>query len=276
MITGINKKNLMHNKNLLYKNGTLHYRILGQGNPVVLLHGFGEDSSVWDELAAVLSKNYLLIIPDIAGTGSSSLLSGENIGMEDYADSIYAILQKENIEKCTMIGHSMGGYITLAFAEKYPQMLHAFGLFHSSAYADDETKKETRKKAIEFINQNGSAAFLKTSTPGLFMDAQKNKEDINRLIEKGASFKPEALVQYYGAMIARPDHTHVLKTFSGPVLFILGTHDKAVLLEHGLEQSHLPATAHIHILRHSAHMGMLEEKEKSLFVFTDFLQGIYV
>jgi pimeloyl-ACP methyl ester carboxylesterase len=266
----------MQKKHLVYNNTRLLYCLMGKGMPVVLLHGFGEDSSIWNGLAAALSKNYQLIIPDIAGSGESELLAGENIGMQDYADSIHAILAKENIQQCTMIGHSMGGYITLAFAEKYPGMLHAFGLFHSSAYADDETKKETRKKAIEFIHQNGSEAFLKTSTPGLFMDAEKSKEAIDWLIEKGKQFKPAALIQYYEAMIARPDRTHVLKSFPSQVLFMLGSHDKAVPFEQGLEQSHLPDLACIYILRNSAHMGMLEEPEKSLLNFTHFLQGIYV
>jgi len=249
---------------------------MGSGNAVVLLHGFGEDSSIWNEMTESLSAMYQFIIPDIPGSGNSSMLSGENISMEDYADSLFAILQKESIKKCTLIGHSMGGYIALAFAEKYPQLLHGFGLFHSSAYADDDSKKETRKKAIEFIQTNGVDAFLKTSTPGLFMDATASKNDIDDLLQKGKLFTPEALIQYYGAMIARPDRTHVLRNFEGPILFMLGAHDKAVPFEQGLEQSHLPGQSHIHILRNSAHMGMLEEKEKSLLNLTDFLQQIYV
>ena len=263
-------------KKLMYKNASLHYQVMGDGNVVVLLHGFGEDSIIWDEIAAAISKNYRLIIPDIAGSGQSAMLSGDNIGMEDYAESIAAILDQEKVDQCTMVGHSMGGYITLAFAEKYPDMLQAFGLFHSSAYADDDAKKETRNKAIAFIKQNGTQAFLKTSIPGLFMDAEKSNADINSLLEKGKQFKPEALIQYYQAMIGRPDRTKVLKTFSKPVLFMLGTHDKAVLLEHGLQQSHLPSISHINILSNSAHMGMMEEPEKSLLNFTYFLQGIYV
>lgn len=263
-------------KKLLYKNAPLHYQDIGEGNVVVLLHGFGEDSSIWDEMAAAISKNYRLIIPDIAGSGQSDVLTGNEIGMKDYAESIAAILEKENVDQCTMVGHSMGGYITLAFAEKYPQILQAFGLFHSSAYADDDAKKEIRNKAIGFIKEKGVDAFLKTSTPGLFMDAEKSKADINALLEKGKQFKPEALIQYYRAMIARPDRTEVLKTFTKPVLFMLGTHDKAVLLEHGLQQSHLPTISYINILSNSAHMGMMEEPEKSLLNFTHFLQGIYV
>lgn len=266
----------MEEKQLLYKDANLYYKMVGKGNPVVLLHGFAEDSSIWDGIAANLSTHYRLLIPDIAGSGKSTLLAGNNIGMEEYAASICFMLTKENITECIMIGHSMGGYITLAFAEKYPEMLKGLGLFSSSAYPDDAAKKETRNKAITFIKENGSHAFLKTSIPGLFADAEKSKDDINILLEKGKQFSAEALIQYYQAMIARPDRTAILKSFLPPVLFIMGKQDKAVPFQHSLSQSQLPVLSHINILRLSAHMGMLEEKEKSLAFLADFLHTVYV
>ena len=267
---------MMQKKILPYKETQLHYKIIGEGNTIVLLHGFGEDSTIWDHFIKSLSENYQLIVPDIPGSGSSALLNGAHVGMEDYAATIFAILKHENIKKCSMVGHSMGGYITLAFAEKYPLMLHAFGLFHSSAYADDEAKKDTRKKAIEFIRQKGPVTFLKTSIPGLFADPVLNKQNINTLVEKASQFKPEALIQYYKAMITRPDRTEILRSTSCPVLFLLGTYDKAVPFEQGLQQSIMPSIAHIHILSSSGHMGMMEEPEKSLLKFAHFLSAIYV
>ena len=161
----------------------------------------------------------------------------------------------------------------LAFAEKYPGHLHSLGLFHSGAYADDEEKKEARKKAIKFIEQNGSEAFLKTSIPGLFADAEKSKNYIDDLIEKGKAFLPEALIQYYNAMIERPDRTAVLRSFPRPVLFIIGSSDKAIPPAHSLQQSHLPAISYIHVLRNSAHMGMWEETLKANEILAQFLQS---
>lgn len=266
----------MTKKQLPYNNSTLHYSVGGQGKTVVLLHGFAEDSSIWEDFTLKLSAHYNLIIPDIPGSGKSTLLQKDQVGLEDYAESIHFILAKENIENCCMIGHSMGGYITLAFAEKYPGMLDGIGLFHSSAYADDEQKKETRKKAIEFIKEKGSNAFLKTSIPGLFADDVKSKIAIEQLIEKGKQFSPEALIQYYYAMINRPDRTTILKTTLLPILFIMGEQDKAVPFEHSLQQSYLPSESHIHILRNSAHMGMLEEKNKSFNSLAHFLHSVYV
>ncbi len=119
-------------------------------------------------------------------------------------------------------------------------------------------------------------AFLKTAIPGLFANQEKSKTHIDLLLERAKDFTPEALIQYYEAMIARPDTTQVLKDIQHPVLFIIGEHDKAVPFEHSLQQSHLPAFADVNILRNSAHMGMLEETEKSFSILSHFLSAIYV
>ena len=273
----------MQEKHILFQNITLHYKTTGTGLPVVLLHGFAEDSSIWDNQVDYLKNNYKLIIPDLPGSGASGMLNtplsegeglgvrpNKNIGMEDYALCIKQILDTEKITQCIMIGHSMGGYITLAFAEKYPGFLMSFGLFHSSAYPDDDAKVETRKKAIGFIETNGADAFLKTSIPGLFYD-QGNSAQADALIEKGKAFSSKALIQYYKAMIARPDRTNILKNNTTPVLFIMGEHDKAVPFKHSLEQSYMPFQSYIHVLRNSAHMGMLEEPGRSNEILANFL-----
>jgi pimeloyl-ACP methyl ester carboxylesterase len=266
----------MNSKTISYQNSSLHYKLTGSGEPLMLLHGFAEDSRIWDTLIEPLSAEHTLIIPDIPGSGQSARLTGNDIQLTDYADCMQAILEEESIKECIIIGHSMGGYITLAFAEMYPEKLKAIGLFHSSAYADDDAKKETRLKAIDFIRVNGAEAFLKTSIPGLFADATKSKRAIDTLIQRGKEFSSEALIQYYEAMINRPDRTHVLEKYPDAVLIIAGLHDKAVPFEHSLQQSYLPAITDFNVLRNSAHMGMLEEKEKSFSVLSHFLQFIYV
>lgn len=265
----------MQKKTLAFRDCSLYYTISGQGNSLMLIHGFGEDSRIWDGLRNKLSENYKLIIPDLPGSGRSSMLTGKNTGTADYAETLHAIIEHEQVEQLTMVGHSLGGYITLAFAEKYSELLQAFGLFHSSAYADDEEKKAARRKAIEFIKQKGGLAFLKTSIPGMFADPEKSKAHIDTLIQQAEQANPEVLIQYYEAMIQRPDRTSVFQTFLRPIMFILGTEDKAVPLQAGLKQSHLPAISHIHILN-SGHMGMLEQPENTLLKFTHFLSSVYV
>ncbi len=264
----------MNEKFINVNNSNIYYTTTGKGDAVVLLHGFAEDSSIWNTQTAFLKNNFLLIIPDLPGSGQSSLLQKENAGIEDYAHCIQLILQQENITQCTMIGHSMGGYITLAFAEKYPGLLKGLGLFHSSAYADDDEKISTRKKGVLFIETYGAEAFLKTSLPGLFHDVQKSQHQIGQLLTKGKTFTSRALIQYYHAMIARPDRTQVLKNFAGPVLFMMGLHDKAVPYQHSLQQSYLPHQSYIYVLRNSTHMGMLEEKDKVNECLLFFLQNI--
>ena len=267
---------MQQHKNIPFQNSAIHYTIYGTGKPVMLVHGFAEDSSIFSTQINDLKENYLLIVPDLPGIGKSEMLQKENVQIVDYAAVLKAIIDEEKIEHFTLLGHSMGGYITLAFAEKYGETLNAFGLLHSSAYADDEAKMAVRKKAINFIKENGSGSFLKTSIPGLFFDAEKSKSEIDNLIETGNSFNPNVLMQQYNAMIARPDTTSVLKTFQHPILFLIGEHDKAISFSDSLEQSHLPKTAYIHILRCSAHMGMKEETENVNKILTEFLQAVEI
>ncbi len=269
-------------KNLViqYKNKNIHYRVIGKGRPVVFIHGFAEDGNIWNALIKTLQNNFLLIVPDLPGSGQSEMLEG-NISIDDYAELIKEILnietskvspKGEDLEGAVLIGHSMGGYITLAFAEKYPELLNGFCLFHSSAFADDIEKKQSRRKGIDFIKTNGSYAFLRISIPNLFAGKQHLKE-MEDLIEEGKKFKPEALIQYYHAMINRPDRTEVLKTFNKPVLFIIGEKDNAIPMQVSLQQCHLPAISHISILD-TGHMGMIEESERSFSILTSFLQNI--
>jgi pimeloyl-ACP methyl ester carboxylesterase len=259
-------------KQVIFQNKKIFYHAEGKGKPVMLLHGFAEDGSVWNYQLEKLKEKFFVIIPDLPGSGKSEMLDGK-ISIEDYADVVKAIGDAEIIKDeknvFTLIGHSMGGYITLAFAEKYPELLNAFGLFHSTAYADDAAKKETRKKGIEFIKNNGAASFLKITTPNLFSEKtrKENPELVENLIKLSKDFSAEALIQYYEAMIERPDRTSVLKSFQRSILFIIGKEDSAIPLQVSLKQCHLPAVSHIHILQNSGHEGMWEEKEKA----TEFL-----
>ena len=267
----------MTEKTFTYQNSSIVYRTIGEGNIVVLLHGFAEDGDIWENQVNFLKDKFRLIIPDLPGSGRSELVQEADI--ETYAQIIKEIIATEladspnRDETVSLIGHSMGGYITLAIAEKYPHYLNSFGLFHSSAFADSEEKKQVRTKAIDFINDNGANAFLKTSIPGLFTKefVAAYPEKIDDLIDRGKSFSPQALVQYYKAMIARPDRTNVLKTFPKPILFIMGEFDNAIPLQSSLQQCYLPLQSHVHLLEHSAHMGMWEEADLSNQLLLKFL-----
>lgn len=258
-------------KKILYQNKKIFYRSIGSGKPVMLVHGFGEDGDVWKNQVDHLKDKFYMIVPDLPGSGRSEMI--DDMSIEGMAEVLHSIIHEENIDTCSVIGHSMGGYITLALVEHYWNHVNAFGLFHSSAFADTEEKKETRKKGIEFIKQHGGFEFLKTSTPNLFSPNSKQQipNIINDFISTLANFSGDALVSYYNAMMNRPERTTVLKNTENPVLFIGGEHDNAVPLNDVLKQCHLPEKSYIHVLKKSGHMGMIEEPEEANQILEEFL-----
>lgn len=264
----------MEKKTISIRDKIVTYGIEGVGKPVILLHGFGEDGSVWDNQVAYLRQNYQVIVPDIPGSGASELT--DDVSMEGIAAVIRQIIEAEELESVALIGHSMGGYATLSFAEKYPELLDGFGLFHSTAVADSEEKKETRRKGIAFIEKNGADEFIKTTIPNLFSD--RTKEDNPALIEQFVKtiphFSKAALKEYYEAMIARPDRVSLLSKTDLPVLFVIGKKDNVIPYEDVLKQSSLPRISFINLLENSGHMGMLEETNKANAAIEEFLMQL--
>ncbi|MEJ8843007.1 alpha/beta hydrolase [Lacibacter sp. H375] len=244
----------------LEDNHSLSYFITGKGNqPIILIHGFGEDSRIWKHQISYLENDFRLLVPDLPGTGQSPIGNRE-LSMESMAETTKQMLDEEKIDQCIMVGHSMGGYVTLAFAELYPERLTAFGLIHSTAYADSDEKKAARQKSITFIKEHGAAEFMKTTIPNLFSQSfnSEHKEQVDELIEQGNQFTAEALIAYYTAMINRPNRSHILQKTTVPVLFFIGEEDKAVNPADALAQTALPTVCMAKLILGIAHMGMLE------------------
>lgn len=258
-------------KSFLYNGHKVFYTSVGQGPTVVLVHGFGEGAAIWQRQVAHLQARFRLLVPCLPGTDPSDAI--DDMSMEGLADCLHALLQAEGTGACALIGHSMGGYITLAFAERYPALLKGFGLFHSTAYADSAEKKGVRQKAIATIEKAGAALFLQSTTPNLYSPATKETAPslIQEHLQSVRHFSGSALVAYYRAMMNRPDRTDLLKKTELPVLFVIGKHDTAVPMKDGLEQCHLPYFSYIHILNRSGHMGMVEEAEESNRLLTEYL-----
>lgn len=251
-------------KSFQYRGSEIYYHDVGSGQAVVLLHGFAEDSSIWYEQIIFLQAHCRLIVPELPGSGQSELLQKTDGGIEEYAAFVNALLVYEKVEKCIMLGHSMGGYITLAFSEMHPCKLRAFGLVQSTAFADSEDKKHIRRKGIGMMNEYDVYSFLKNTTPNLFSNNYKklHPEKVASLIEAGKGFTKEALVQYYGAMMNRTDRTSVLEKSAVPVLFIIGSEDVAAPLADLLQQVHLPKISYIHLLEGVGHMSLWEAPEE--------------
>ncbi|GAB2786432.1 alpha/beta hydrolase [Rhabdobacter roseus] len=231
---------------------TLHRKTL------VLLHGHGVDDTIWEELDVLLNEYYTVVRPNLSLYTSCK-------SVEDYAEEVHRLITNANITKCTLIGHSMGGYIALAFAEKYPDMLEGFGLFHSTAYADDDAKKEQRNKMADLLGKQGAEAFLRHTGPSMFGERFKElaPERVASHVERFGKLPPEALAAGIEAMRDRPDRTQVLSQLPFPILFIIGMRDQLVPFEKSIELAEFPAKGYPFILAEAGHMGMIERPDAS-------------
>jgi pimeloyl-ACP methyl ester carboxylesterase len=267
----------METRSFEFDNRQMGYVKTGAGPAVILLHGFGEDHHIFNSTVTALEKTYTVYTPDLLGTGMSSINTfPSNFSIKYVADSTAALIQHEKIESCVVLGHSMGGYVTVAFAKKYPQYLKGFGLLHSTALPDTPIKIENRLRGITFIQKFGTTSFLETTAPNLFGTyTQKNHPQlITEFIQSIPSFSNEALTSYYQAMMARPNLTLVLETTPLPVLFILGDQDIPVALEDTLPQTKMPQRAYLYVLENCGHMGMLEQPIHFNKAVLDFLDKV--
>ena len=248
----------------------------GKGPVVILIHGFAEDHTIWQHQVESLSKNYCCILPDLPGTGVSTLTSSA-ISIEDMADFIHAIAVQEQVVKPILLGHSMGGYITMAYADLYPDALAGLGLIHSSAYADDELKKENRLKSIRLIEREGKEVFLKAMIPNLYAEASKVKfaDAMLQHLNIALSISSASLVAYYHAMINRIDRTTVLRAASYPVLFVIGKQDNAIPYGDMLAQSVMPNQGMVELLPEIGHTGMVEASEMVNSILNRYVESIY-
>lgn len=233
---------------------------------VVLLHGFGEDSTIWSGYVPFLQKDFFIITPEYARLSHLKTI-------EQYADFVNELVVASGFEKCILIGHSMGGYIALAFAEKYPEKVLGLSLFHSTSFADSDEKKVARTKNVEFLKAHGTEAFIKATTPNLYAEnfAKKYPEIIQKHILASSSLPVEALIAGMEAMRERPDRKHVLKSLRCPVMFIIGEKDKSVAPADAKAQIMVPKFFSTLILDEVAHMGMIEEPEDCLKFVGKFL-----
>ncbi|MBA4258406.1 MAG: alpha/beta hydrolase [Chitinophaga sp.] len=258
----------------------LSYSVYGKGTPVVLLHGFGEDSQIWLNQIADLAAHCFLIVPDLPGSGKSAITEKgfdewlPDMSIESLAQSINQLLIAENVSACILLGHSMGGYIALAFAELFPSKLLGLGLVHSTAYADNNEKKIVRQKSIQFIEENGGYTFFKASMPNLFGKKFKETQSpiIEQLIDQSKKFESPILAGYTRAMMNRPDRSTVLASANFPILFIAGPEDIAAPLKDVQEQATLPNKSYLNILDGVGHMGMLEAPHEMNNHLTNFIQ----
>ena len=249
---------------------------MGLGRAIVFLHGFLENNDIWKDYTKPLQKEYRVIALELPGHGSSpEKATGKSI--DQMADYVHETIAGLRVEKCMLVGHSMGGYVALALAEKHPEMIQGLCLFNSSALADDDEKKASRDKTIDFIKKNGMEKFSETFVKPLFDESQhdKQKDAIKKHEKIAASIDKDQAAAVLEAMRDRPDRTDVLKNATFPVLFIAGKTDQAVPLEKVVEQVALPENSQAHFIGKSAHMSMYEAQEETITVIEQFADRIF-
>jgi pimeloyl-ACP methyl ester carboxylesterase len=181
---------------LLYNNRKLAYQQTGQGEPVILVHGFCEDSWIWNGLTEALKDRYQVITLDLPGYGDSE--TGQEGSIEYMAAAVLAVADELKLDTFSVIGHSMGGYVSLALAERAPGRIKKLGLFHSHPFADSPEKKEARTKAMEFVEKEGHEIYVEQLIPKLFETHFRYEHDmglLKQLIQRAVQAPAEAILQ---------------------------------------------------------------------------------
>lgn len=260
---------------ITFKKNEIHFTDSGKGNAIVLLHGFTEDLRMWKHFTAGLSRKYRVVCIDLPGHGKSGCLA-EIHTMELMAGAVSAVLKHLEIKKCLMVGHSMGGYVTLAFASKYQRMLKGFGLFHSHCFSDSPEDKRNRARAMEIVKKN-RFSFLSAFIPGLFPeDSQKKyQKEIDFLLWCANEIPREGILAAMGGMMERKDQSELLKSTKLPVLFILGLKDSKAPVSRLWDMISLPAVSESLILRDCGHMGYIEAPDETLKAVKNFARKVF-
>lgn len=210
----------------------LNYEIVGNGpENLILLHGFMENLMIWDDMIPILSKDFTLVKIDLPGHGLSKIYD-EIHPMELMAEEVKKVTDHLKLKNFHLLGHSMGGYTSLAFAEKFPEVLKSLTLFFSTYFADDEEKKEQRRKSFRIIKES-YPNYVRAGIPNLFSNNEKDilEGKINLAKEIALSTKTDGVLAAVKGMIERTDKTEVIENFEGKILVIAGKHDNAVNTE---------------------------------------------
>lgn len=251
------------------------YTKVGSGPHLCFLHGFCEDGTIWDQLAENLSTSYTILVIDLPGFGQSSGQHFETL--EDHVEAVRLVLEFERATHCTLLGHSMGGYIAAAYAKKYPVELQALAFVHSTTMADSGSKKESRDKAINHIKLYGTTEYFKHFVTSLVTETHLKRLH-NVLTTMVEQTKVSSILNGLHAMRNRPSYEDVLRNLHKPVLFIRGEEDKHYTEREITQQVALCSVAQYSVLKGVAHLGMFEDIDqmrKEIYTFLDLVHSFY-
>ena len=255
-----------------YKNCQIHYSATGRGRALVFLHGFLEQSSMWNEISKSLKTKYRIVCIDLLGHGAS-----ENLGyihsMEEQAEMVKSLITSLGLRRIVIIGHSMGGYIGLSFAKMYPKNLRGLILMNSTAYADTPEKIVNRERAIKAVKQNRNL-FVKIAIPLLFSENNRTvfADKIKVLVEEAKNMSPQGIVAALEGMKIRRDRTDIYNNESLPIAMVLGKQDPVLGVKSLQEQIR---NTHVQVFElQDGHMSHIENQIELLQSFRKFLGSL--
>jgi len=260
---------------LIYKKAKIRFEELGQGNTLVLLHGFVESLDIFSEIADKLKDNYRIICIDLPGQGKSDL-PDETLTIAYMADAVKAVLDHCKIEKCIMFGHSLGGYVTLDFENRFSKMLAGFGLLNSVPFADNETRKAARDLTIKDIETGKKAQVCKAHVDKTFAPDNLEKLNTARGFAKiiALNTPDEGIIAVLRAMKNRQDYSSSFKNTNLPVLYINGKHDNFITAP-VLADIKLPEKCTFVLFENSGHQSFIEEKDRTISEIVRFSDMVF-
>lgn len=225
----------------------------GNGTSAVLLHGVGLDHTIWQPMVDLYASQMQFVLPDLRGQGKTQLNQADQT-IEQMAEDILALIDNLALEKIVLGGHSMGGYVALAFAEKHPERLSGLVMIATNAGADPDAKKAQRYLDAEAIRQSGSKILAASLSPKLSGDPQI-QSDMYELI---ANTSREGLANTQIAIARRPERFQVLASLTCPILVVAGAEDKIIPLEAAQAMAKANPKAKFVVIPGVGHMPMLE------------------
>jgi pimeloyl-ACP methyl ester carboxylesterase len=257
-----------------YKGGRIHYSDSGKGKPVVLLHGYLESSEVWNGFAEKLRSEFRVILIDLPGCGLSDVY-GEVHSMEFMAQAIKELIVSVGLKKVFLTGHSLGGYVALAFLQNFPGNLSGYCLFHSQPFPDTPAALDKRRREIEIVRMGKKNLMYPDNVIRMF--ATSNLESFSGALQRSkdiASLIPgEGIIAILNGMMIRPSRLAFMEEGKVPCLWILGSMDNYIPCEFIQTMVNLPANARVVVLKNSGHMGFIEEEKLAVKIFSDFVNN---
>jgi pimeloyl-ACP methyl ester carboxylesterase len=238
----------------VYVNGTtLAYERHGRGTPLVLLHGYPLDHTIWRQLVSILEDRADLILPDLRGFGETDVTENA-YSLADVAADVAALLDHLKIQQAVISGHSMGGYIALAFAKAFPQRVKGLGLVASQAVADPPDRRQARYDTAELVKLQG-VIVVADSMPAKLTPDLALQRTLRQLILKQ---RPMGIITALAALAERPDSTPLLPNFHFPVAIIHGQEDALIPLERARQVQEMVPHGHLVEIEAVGHMPMME------------------